>query len=54
MQFYYFKEKGSSKPFIHFTMRLIFIYMTKKQFFEKALRILRILNTVIALINWIF
>ena len=28
--------------------------MTKKQFFEKALRILRILNTLMALINWIF
>ncbi len=28
--------------------------MTKKQFFEKALRILRILNTLMTLMNWIF
>ena len=28
--------------------------MTKKQFLEKALRILRILNTVMTLVNWIF
>ena len=28
--------------------------MTKKQFFEKVLRILRILNTLMTLMNWIF